>query len=131
MSRENVDRYTQFVDAWNGGDIDRLLAFVSDGVEVSPFLAVVEGGYRGHDGVRRWRQDYYDTIPDMHGEIEDLRAIDDATLARLRIRGHGRDSGAPVDQLMWHVARWREGMMFRLSGHGSEPEALKAVGPEE
>ena len=128
---ENVERYTEVVDAWNGGDIDRLLAFVSDGVEVSSFLSAVEGDYRGHEGMRRWRQDTYDMFPDWHGEIEDLRAVDDATLARLRTRGHGLGSGTPVDQLMWHVAHWREGRMFRLSAHRSEPEALKAVGLEE
>ena len=50
MSEENVDGYTQIVDAWNDGDIDRLLLFMGERVEVSSFLVGIEGGYRGHEG---------------------------------------------------------------------------------
>jgi hypothetical protein len=70
-------------------------------------------------------------FPDWHAEIEDIRAIDGLILARLRTRGHGRGSGAPVEQVMWHVARWRNGTIFRLSSHRTESEALKATGVQE
>jgi ketosteroid isomerase-like protein len=129
---DNVDMYRQVVDAWNRGDVDVLLTFMNDDVEVSTFLTAIEGdSYAGHRGVRRWWQNFHDMFPDWHARIEDLRGIDDATLARLRMTGHGRDSGAPVDQQMWHVVRWREGKISRLTSVRTEPEALKAVGPEE
>jgi ketosteroid isomerase-like protein len=131
VSEKNIDRYAQVVDAWNRGDIDRLLLFMGERVEVSSFLVTIEGGYRGHEGVRRWWHDFHDMFPDWHAEIEDIRAIDEFILARLRTRGHGRGSGTPVDQVMWHVACWRNGTVFRLSSHRTESEALKAAGLEE
>ena len=131
MSEENVDGYTQIVDAWNDGDIDRLLLFIGEHVEVSSTLVGIEGGYRGHEGVRRWWHDFHDMFPDWHGEIEDIRAIDEFILARLRLRGHGRGSGAPVDQVIWHVVRFRNGTIFRLSSYRTESEALTAVGVQE
>lgn len=54
--------------------------------------------------------------------------MNDATIARLRARGHGGESGAPVDQVMWHVVRWREGKAIRISAHESEADGLKAAG---
>ena len=131
VSEENVDRYTQIVDAWNGGDIDRLLLFVDERTEVSSLLVGIKGTYRGHEGVRSWWHDFHDMFPDWHGEIEDIRAIDEFILARLRLRGHGRGSGVLVDQVIWHVARWRNGTICRLSSHRTESEALKAAGLEE
>ena len=131
MSEENVDGYTQIVDAWNDGDIDRLLLFMGERVEVSSFLVGIEGGYRGHEGVRRRWHDFHDMFPDWHAEIEDIRAIDEFILARIRTRGHGRGSGAPVDRVMWHVARWRNGTVFRLSSYRNESEALEAVALEQ
>jgi ketosteroid isomerase-like protein len=104
---------------------------MSDDVEVSTALAGVEGAYRGHDGVRSWWQDFHDAFPDWHAEALTVRASGDATVAYLRISGHGGGSGAPVDQTMWHVMHWRDGKAVRISRHDSEAEALEAAGQRE
>jgi ketosteroid isomerase-like protein len=131
MSQENVERYYRVLDAWNRGDVDDLLGLMSDQVEVSTALAGVEGSYSGHDGVRRWWQDFHDIFPDWHAEALTLRALGDATVAQLRLTGHGGGSGAPVDQTMWHVVHWRSSKAVRISRHDSEPEALEAAGLRE
>jgi hypothetical protein len=131
VSQENVDRSRQVVDAWNDGDINRLLLFFGERVEVSSTLVGIEGGYRGHEGVRRWWHDFHDMFPDWHVEIEDIHAVDEFILARLRLRGHGRGSGTPVDQVVWHVVGWRNGTIFRLSSYRTESEALTTVGVQE
>jgi ketosteroid isomerase-like protein len=131
MSQENVASYRRVVDAWNRGDLDDLLALFDDDIEVFSRLVVMEGGYRGHDGVRRWWGNLHDAFPDWHVEPLKVRAIKDATLARLRLRGHGGESGAPVDEEMWHLAHWRDGRIVRLSSHDSEAEALEAAGLRE
>jgi hypothetical protein len=97
-------------------------------VEIRTALTGVEGSYRGHDGARRWWQDYHDVFPDWHAELVSVRAIGNATLAELRLTGHGGESGAPVDQQIWHVVHWQDGLAVRISRHDSETEALEAVG---
>lgn len=128
MSRENVERYCRALDAWNRGDVDYFLGLMSDDVGVSSALSGVEGPYRGHDGVRRWWQDFHAVFPDWQGEAQAVCALGDATVARLRLTGHGGGSGAPVDDTIWHVMHWRDGKAFRISRHDDERDALNAVG---
>lgn len=54
MSQENVDLALHACDAFNGRELDALLTLMDDEVVVESRLAAVEGGYRGHEGARRW-----------------------------------------------------------------------------
>ena len=104
---------------------------MSDRVEILTALAGIEGSYRGHQGVRRWWQNFHDVFPDWHAEALTVRAIGQATVAHLRLTGHGGVSGVPVDQAMWHVVQWRSTKAVRISRHDGEPEALEAAGRSE
>ena len=128
MSRENVESYRRAAAAWARGDLDAALAFADEDAEIISRVFMLEGSYRGHEGVRRWWQDLHDSFPDWDAEVGEVRALGDATLAVLHVRAHGGESGAPVEETMWHLARWRNGQMVRLSSHNSEAEALEAAG---
>jgi hypothetical protein len=69
------------------------LAFADEDAEIISRVFIVEGSYRGHEGVRRWWQDLHDTFPDWHAEVGEVLALGDATLAVLHVRGHGGESG--------------------------------------
>ena len=131
MGSENVDRYHGVLDTWNRGDLDGLVGMMDGAVEIFTVLAGVEGAYRGHEGVRRWWQDFHNAFPDWNTELLAIRAVGDGTLAQLRLTGHGGESGVPIDQTIWHVVRWRDGKAVRVSRHDSEADALEAVGPPE
>jgi hypothetical protein len=73
----------------------------------------VEGSYRGHEGDRRWWQDLHDSFPDWDAEVGEVRALGDATLAVLHIRGHGGESGAPMTR---RCGTWPTGGTVRWSG---------------
>jgi ketosteroid isomerase-like protein len=124
---ENVASYRRAVEAWNRGDVDGLVAFMDEGVEINSFLVAMEGEFRGHEGVRRWWQSFQELLPDWHATAETIDDHGDAVVARLRVTGHGRESGAPIDQVIWHVTRWRDGKVVRLSAHRTEAEALGAA----
>ena len=53
MSQENVEQYRRAAQAFNEGDLDALVAVMDPEVEALPRVAPIEGGYSGHDGVRR------------------------------------------------------------------------------
>jgi ketosteroid isomerase-like protein len=131
MSQENVDLTRRAFQAFEDRDLDALLALLDDRVEAFPILAGMEGGYRGHDGVRRWWTSLMGTFPDFSAEVLDLRDGDDLTVATLRLRGHGAGSDTPVDTTAWHVSRFRGGKCVGWRVYMSEREALEAVGMSE
>ena len=131
MSQENVDLTRRAFKAFDDRDLDALLAMLDDDVEAFPILAGLEGGYRGHDGIRRWWAGLVGTFPDFRAEIVELHDLGDLTIAVLHLRGHAAESATPVDAAAWHVSRFRHGKCIGWHVYTSEREALEAVGPWE
>ena len=132
MSEDNVDLARRAYEAFNRGDVETVLTLVDENVEIASRLAPLgEGSYHGHEGVRRWFQNLWDTFPDWRSELVELRDAGDITVGTVRIRGHGRESGAPLDQTIWQVMQWRNGECVRLTPYDSEAEALEAAGLSE
>jgi ketosteroid isomerase-like protein len=128
MSQENVELTRRAFEAFKDRDLDGLLAMLADDVEAFPILAGMEGGYVGHDGIRRWWTGLLGTFPDFRAEIVELLDLGDSTFAVLRFRGHGVGSDTPVDATGWQVSRFRHGECIGWHVYTSEREALEAVG---
>jgi ketosteroid isomerase-like protein len=131
MSQENVETFKRAIDAFNRRDLDTVLALADENVVVESRLAAMEGGYHGHEGVCRWWQDTFDALPDYEVEVDEVRDLGDVTLARLRARGHGAGSAAPLEEVVWHVARWCDGRNTWWRNCMTEQEALEAAGLSE
>ena len=128
MSQENVELTRRAFQAFNDRDLDALLAGLHEEVEAFPRLAALEGGYRGHDGVRRWWTQLIGTFPDFHVEVLEVRDLGKFVLLALRLSGRGAESDTPLDTAVWHVNQFREGKVIRWHVYSSEREALEAVG---
>lgn len=128
MSRENVELAHRVYDALNRRDVDAFLALMDADVQAVPLLAAVEGDYRGHDGIRRWWTNLLDVFPDFTIEVVEVRDFGDLTVASMRARGHGTGSDTPFEMANWHVAEWHDKKVVWWSNHGTEAEALEAVG---
>jgi ketosteroid isomerase-like protein len=132
MSQENVDRAYQAADALDRRDLDAYLALVDEDVEAVSRLVRVDGGFHGHDGIRRWWESLFDTWPDFTTQVIELRAIgDDLTLATVNLRGHGAGSDIPWEWTVWQVGRWRRGKCVWWASFDTQAEALEAVGLSE
>jgi ketosteroid isomerase-like protein len=131
MSQENVELAYRAVDAFNRRDLDALLALTDDDVEVFSLLVPMEGGFHGHDGVRRWWESLLDVWPDYYAEIVDVRDFGDLTVGAVRSRGHGAGSDVPRDDTLWQVTRWRRGKCVWWRTFSTRDEALEAVGLSE
>jgi ketosteroid isomerase-like protein len=133
MSQENVELLGRAHAAFTGRDLDALLALCDPDVEVVSMLMDLEGGhpFRGHDGVRRWYGSLLDIYPDYGSEIEEVRELGDVTIARMRQRGRGRESDAPIEQTNWQVVHARSGKIIRWCFVRTEAEALEAAGLSE
>jgi ketosteroid isomerase-like protein len=131
MSQENVELTRRAFRAFDDRDLDALLAMLDDHVEAVPILAAMEGGYRGHAGIRRWWAGLLGTFPDFRAEVLDVRDFGDLTIAALRLRGRGAESHTPVDTAAWQVSQFRDGKCIGWRVYTSESEALEAVGLRE
>jgi hypothetical protein len=131
MSQENVELTHQSFDALNRHDLGAFLTLIDTGVEAAPLLVAVEGGYHGHDGVRRWWGNMHDAFPDWAVEVVEVRDHGDLTLTALVILGHGAGSDAPLEQRVWLLAGWRDRKVIWWRTYGTEAEALEAVGLSE
>jgi ketosteroid isomerase-like protein len=54
MSHENVELARRAYDALNRRDLDAFLALMDADVEAFPRVVAIEGGFHGHEGIRRW-----------------------------------------------------------------------------
>lgn len=130
MSRENVDLALLLYEVFNRRDLDGALALMDDAVEIEPRLGALEGNYRGHEGVRQWWANLLDFLPDYTAEVEELHDLGEMTLGRIRGRGHGAASAAPVVETWWQSIRWRDGKCIWWRNFATEAEALEAMGLE-
>ena len=127
MSQENLELTRRAVQAFEDRDLDALLAVLDEEVQAFPILAGMEGGYHGHEGIRRWWDHLLGTFPDFRAEVVELSDIGESTIAVMRTRGHGAGSDTPVETTVWQVLRFRDGKCIRWRAYTSEREALDAT----
>ncbi len=94
------------------------------------------GVYIGHEAFSRHAAEYDDAWADWGIEIEDIRAAGDRVVARIRYRGVGKQSGAPITGGLetpstGAVFELRGGRIVRVVQFVTHAEALEAVGLSE
>ena len=131
MSQENVDLVLEAYDAFNRRDWDAFLALVDDEVEIESRLVAMEGGYHGHEGLRRWWDNFLGAFPDYRLDVVELRDLGDVTLGHMRGWGHGADSATPLVDPFWNsdeVAGRKGRLVAKLFDRGRSPRSPGAVG---
>jgi ketosteroid isomerase-like protein len=127
MSEKNVELARQAYEALNRRDLPAYLALMHPDVEAVPRLATIEGGYRGHDGIRRWWEHLVDFLPDIVLDTGTVRDLGDLTVISVRMRGHATGSRAPLDEPLWTAAEWHDGKCVWWGTYDTEAQALQAV----
>ena len=131
MSRENVEIAHRAYDAFNRRDWDAFVLLTDPEIEVESRLVTMEGGYHGHEGLRRWWDDFLGAFPDYTCEVEELRDLGDVTLGHIRGWGHAATSDTPLVDPFWQPIRWRRGKCVWWRNCSTEAEALEAAGLRE
>lgn len=133
MSRENVEIVRRGHETFNRRDLDAYLATCDPEMEFTPYERAVEGlgPYRGHDDVRRWWKEAFETLPDFQVELSEIRDLGDVTLVHGSLHGHGAGSGASFERDYWGLFRCRNKRVAWWHAFQTEEDALEAAGMAE
>jgi ketosteroid isomerase-like protein len=131
MSRENVDRFVEAVEAFNRGDVEAWLEQYDTQVVFEPQVAVMEGAYVGHDGIRAFVTTIGDLYEGFQVRLQDVRDLGERVLALGTASSIGKGSGIEQEVPLAIVASFRDGRMTRFKDYGNEDQALEAVGLRE
>ncbi len=127
-AEENVRLAQRGFDAFNGGDVDAVLAMLDPEVEVYSDPGFLNSGYSyGRDGYLRWVGEWLEAWEEFVIEVIEIEAVgDDHVVSVVHQRGRGR-GGIEVEQdvaFMWEV---RDGRAVRLHLYPDRAAALAAV----
>jgi ketosteroid isomerase-like protein len=135
MSQENVELVKRAVDAINRGDAEALVAELDPEVEWHGAILMAMGGtqtvYRGHEGVREWLRDLYETLSEFQAEYPEIRDLGDRTVAIGRVRARGAASEAQIESPHGTVTDFKDGKAIRVRTYLDPNEALEAAGLSE
>jgi len=133
MSRENVETVRQGFEAFNSGDIGRILEFTHPDfeAEVPPELSAEPDTYRGHDGVRRYFRSFEGALDEVHFQPERFWDVGQSVVVAVRLTAKGRQTAIRVEQRIAQVWTIHDGKALRVRTYPSLSEALEAVGLTE
>jgi ketosteroid isomerase-like protein len=130
MSHENVQLHRRFLEAFNAGDLEAMIACSDPDIEFHSVIAAVGGGvYHRHEGLRR----YYQDLEDVWGEetrVEPEAYFDlgESVLVFHLMHGRGRHSGLEIALAAAQVAKWRGGLLVYFKGYVRREDALSDLG---
>jgi ketosteroid isomerase-like protein len=130
VSAKNVETFRRYQERLNETGEPSLELFHPD-VEVHMFRgSPIAGPYRGHDGLRRWRQDTFDVIRDWRLELDEVITGEDpdVIVAMQRFAGRMQHTELEASFPLAVVVRFRDGLITRFQGYRERSEALEAAG---
>jgi uncharacterized protein len=127
MAESNAELVRRAYDNFNSKDFEAFLALADEDVVIESRLAALEGAYHGHDGARRWWDEFLGVFPDYEVKVHELRDLGDVVLARVTGVGHAGSSEVPLVDPFWHALQWRGGKLVWWRNCRTEEEALGAI----
>ena len=131
MSQENVELIQRFYQRYfETGELP--WDIVDEGCELRDHDALDQSGvYRGHEGIRRWLDDWNAAWAEWSIEPEEFIDADDYVVAVVRMRTKGLGSGVELDRQDAVVYKCRGGKIFTADYFNSKEQALEAAGLSE
>lgn len=134
MADANIERLLAGLEAFNSGDVERILTFVDPHFEVSipRELSAEPDTYRGHEGVRRYFETFAEAMDEIRFNAERVWEAGEDMVVEMRLTALGRQTGIPVEQRVYLVWTVRDGKALRVQTYPSLAGALARAGlPED
>ena len=129
MSQENVEIVRRGYDAFNRGDVDRILDLCDPDVEWEDIPSLDIPGAVGTDAVRAYFETVMAAWEQARREPEEIIDLGgDRVLVLCHITARGRGSGIEVDARIGDLLTIREGRLVSWTSYASWARARKAAG---
>jgi ketosteroid isomerase-like protein len=132
MSQENVDKTTDFIDAYNRRDFHAAVQHFDPKVEWVLPDDMEADSCHGPDEIIRFWEGLDETFDGLRLHPQEAVDCGDRVAVRLRHSGRGKASGIELDTELYHqVTTFRDGMIVRFEYFADWAAALRAAGVEE
>jgi ketosteroid isomerase-like protein len=136
VSRENLEIVRKLFNAAARRDSATVLSLYDPHVEWdgsrhrwTEVMGEAGSRFRGHEGLRAWSRQYYETWEKIEDELEELIDAGNDVVSVVTTRARGRGSGVEVEWKhnagVWTI---RDGKIVRVTWFPTRAEALEAAG---
>lgn len=128
----NVEIVQRGFEAFNSEGVEGILPFLHADFEATtpPELASEPDTYRGHDGVRRWFDSFYDVMDEIRWDARSFREVGDRVVVEFTLRARGKTTGLAFGQDAVMVWELRDAQAIRLFLYPTLDQALFAIEQE-
>jgi ketosteroid isomerase-like protein len=128
MHPSNIAVVRDIVDALNRADIDGALAHMDPDFEWTPLEGSPAAGVcRGHAQVRRYVQDWLDTLDTLRLDLKDPVEAGDTVVVEVDGGGRGGTSGIQLSDRFWQVWTLAGGSALKMHEYRTREEAHRAL----
>jgi ketosteroid isomerase-like protein len=126
---DNVEIVRRAAEAFNEGGAEGILPFIHPDFEATtpPELASEPDTYRGHEGVRRYFDSFYEVMEEIRWEPREFRQVGDRVVVEFTLHARGKTTGLEFGQEAVMVWELRDGKAIGLTVHPTLDEALAAA----
>jgi ketosteroid isomerase-like protein len=126
VAGSNLEIVERAIEGFNAEGVEGILPFIDPEFESTtpPELAAEPDTYRGHDGVRRWFDSFYEVMDDIRWDPRRFREVGDRVVVEFTLRARGKTTGLDFGQEAVLVWEFRDGRAIRLSVFPTLEEAL-------
>ncbi len=126
---KNVELVRDGFEKLAEGGVEAMLDFVHPEFEVTTpqSLASEPGTYRGHDGLRRYFDSFYEAMDEVRFEPHELTAVGDRVVADFTLHARGRTTGLEAEQRAFMLWTLKDDKAYRLELFTDRDEAIAAA----
>jgi uncharacterized protein len=130
VTADNTELVRAGFEALSEGGVEALLPFIHPEFEVTTpaNLASEPDTYRGHEGLRRYFDSFYEAMDEVGFEPQELREVGGRVIVPVTLTARGRTTGIEASQDFVMVWSLRDGQAIRLETYATVDEALAAAG---
>jgi ketosteroid isomerase-like protein len=130
VSSDNLEIIRQGFEAFNADGVEGILPYIHPEFEATtpPNLASEPDTYRGHDGIRRWFDSFYEVMDDIRWDAHGFeQQVGQKVVVQFTLRARGKTTGLDFGQEAVMVWTLRDGKATRVELFETVDEALAAA----
>jgi ketosteroid isomerase-like protein len=130
VNEDNVELMRRAFEDLAEGGVEAMLPYIDEDFEMTTpaNLAAEPDTYRGHDGVRRWFDTFYEAMDSVRIEPQEIEAVGDRVAVRFHMTARGRTTGLEAVQEAACLCHVEDSKATRMDFYATFDEARTAGG---